>query len=275
MSLDEQQYTSLLINISDKKSTIDELATFIIYAKKDKLKAFSIWNEQYYLASSDQKIALLFLANEVIMRTVHATLDYLKGLGALLHNTFDALIEATSDIQILEKMFRLIENWAMFGIFSTNFLQKLKNKLKPKYDLVREEIQRQSVQMQEGKQAEMRNLKIVKEYDETFALLELDIIEQELRQKQKLVEHDKAEFDLLMKNKAYKDLSSDELKIVEHFEGMTKNFQNTIANVNKKRTEVIYLLSQKAHSLYSQYVTDNSNELILKTIEIKYNKAKP
>jgi hypothetical protein len=235
---------------------------------------FTIWNDQYYLASSDQKIALLLLAHEVIIRTYNYTLDYVKGFGDLLTNAFDTLIEATSDIQILDKMFKIVDQWSTFGIFSNSFLSKLKEKLKPKLEMVKEEIQKQNLLMQEGKQAEMRNLKIVKEYEETLALLELDIMDFELKEKKKIVEKAKADYDAIFKDKTPENVSEEDKKRLEHYEGILKNFLMATAALNKKRTEVIYLLSQRANTIYSQFVSENSNETTLKHIDEEYNKIK-
>ena len=87
-----------------------------------------IWNSYFHFCkSADIRLALIYLAHEVFEQTAPLENDtYIIEFGDVFLEAFETLATNTNDLDIINRLLKLINKWKENLYYSHDFLQKLK-----------------------------------------------------------------------------------------------------------------------------------------------------
>ncbi|CAD8182301.1 unnamed protein product [Paramecium pentaurelia] len=158
-----KQIEKLLSSINENYSTIQSIALFC-FENPDEANfiAFLVENEIKEV-ESDRKLLYLFLIHEIFLLELkqrRATIDFIKAFGMKMKNMIQ-VFQIVSNIQLLDKVFYLINKWETEMIFHPNFTMKLRSILLPKYELLQKSKQQQLLDEMEKSEKLEKNLKII------------------------------------------------------------------------------------------------------------------
>ncbi|CAD8079144.1 unnamed protein product [Paramecium primaurelia] len=158
-----KQIEKLLSSINENYSTIQSIAQFC-FENPDEANfiAFLVENEIKQV-ESDRKLLYLFLIHEIFLLELkqrRATIDFIKAFGMKMKNMIQ-VFQIVSSIQLLDKVFYLINKWETEMIFHPNFTMKLRSILLPKYELLQKSKQQQLLDEMEKSEKLEKNLKII------------------------------------------------------------------------------------------------------------------
>ncbi len=90
-------------------------------------KIVDAWKRQFFSVPPENKIMLIYVANEVIMQTSRkGKLEYVKDFGNAFIECFKDIIRKTENIEILNNLIKLCDMWENELIYANNFMEMLR-----------------------------------------------------------------------------------------------------------------------------------------------------
>uniref|UniRef100_A0A7S4G674 CID domain-containing protein n=1 Tax=Eutreptiella gymnastica TaxID=73025 RepID=A0A7S4G674_9EUGL len=116
-----------LKNLTTTPQSIQTLSHWVSYHKKHYKEIVTTWRREVYQANdSQQKLAFLYLANDVMQNTRKKTLDFVTEFGAVMPDVFQKAISTQGLASCQKELSHLIDVWEERKVFSPQECKNLR-----------------------------------------------------------------------------------------------------------------------------------------------------
>jgi regulator of Ty1 transposition protein 103 len=108
--------------LENTQPSITGLSQWILYHRKRHSESIDIWLKEFLAVSSEKKLTLLYLANDVLQESRRKGDEFIKDFEQILEEVVSHLFKTCTTAQ-LEKVKRLLVIWETRTVFPPNFIQ--------------------------------------------------------------------------------------------------------------------------------------------------------
>jgi regulator of Ty1 transposition protein 103 len=108
--------------LENTQPSITGLSQWILYHRKRHSESVDIWLKEFLAVSSEKKLILLYLANDVLQESRRKGDEFIKDFELILEEVVTHLFKMCASAQ-LEKAKRLLTIWETRTVFPPNFIQ--------------------------------------------------------------------------------------------------------------------------------------------------------
>jgi regulator of Ty1 transposition protein 103 len=108
--------------LENTQPSITGLSQWILYHRKRHSESVDIWLKEFLAVSSEKKLILLYLANDVLQESRRKGDEFIKDFELILEEVVTHLFKVCASAQ-LEKAKRLLTIWETRTVFPPNFIQ--------------------------------------------------------------------------------------------------------------------------------------------------------
>jgi regulator of Ty1 transposition protein 103 len=108
--------------LENTQPSITGLSQWILYHRKRHSESVDIWLKEFLAVSSEKKLILLYLANDVLQESRRKGDEFIKDFELILEEVVTHLFKICASVQ-LEKAKRLLSIWETRTVFPPNFIQ--------------------------------------------------------------------------------------------------------------------------------------------------------
>lgn len=117
-----------LQRLSQSQQSIESVSSFCIFYHKDARGVVSVWDQQFYKAPTDRKIALLYLANHILQEGRKKSTGFQEEFFKVLPNCISFLAKSGDD-KVKRVISRLVNVWEERHVFGTRHIKSFKEVL--------------------------------------------------------------------------------------------------------------------------------------------------
>ncbi|KAJ7550425.1 hypothetical protein O6H91_07G100300 [Diphasiastrum complanatum] len=131
-------YTSQILSdkltkLNNSQQSIETLSHWCIFHRKKAKQVVETWGKEFAVASKDQQVPLLYLANDILQNSRRKGLEFVNEFWKVLPASLKGALES-GDESVRTTAFRLIDIWEdrkVFGTFSQSLREELLEKETP------------------------------------------------------------------------------------------------------------------------------------------------
>lgn len=117
-----------LQKVSQSQQSIESVSSFCIFYHKDARGVVSVWDQQFYTAPTDRKIALLYLANHILQEGRKKSTGFQEEFFKVLPGCITHLAKS-GDEKTKRVISRLVNVWEERRVFGTRHIKAFKDVL--------------------------------------------------------------------------------------------------------------------------------------------------
>lgn len=117
-----------LQKLSQSQQSIESVSSFCIFYHKDARGVVNVWDQQFYKAPTDRKIALLYLANHILQEGRKKSTGFQEEFFQILPNCIRHLANRGDD-KTKRVITRLVNVWEERRVFGTRHIKSFKEVL--------------------------------------------------------------------------------------------------------------------------------------------------
>ncbi|XP_042426633.1 regulation of nuclear pre-mRNA domain-containing protein 2-like isoform X2 [Zingiber officinale] len=113
----EQILADKLLNLNSTQHSIETLSHWCIFHRKKAKEVVEMWLHQFHLASRDQRISFLFLANDIVQNSRRKGLEFIEEFWKVLPDVLNGILDNGNDVEknIVHRLINIWEQRKVFG----------------------------------------------------------------------------------------------------------------------------------------------------------------
>ena len=125
MGFKEEDLSSKLADLSNTQQSIETLSAYIIHHRKHSKKIVKLWKKQVLRDTLKNRLALVFLANDVIQNSRKKTSAFADDFRDVLPGAFHFTFVRCSDAE-KKSLIRVLDIWRQRSVYPGDFIDSVK-----------------------------------------------------------------------------------------------------------------------------------------------------
>jgi regulator of Ty1 transposition protein 103 len=126
MQVPKEGLTQKLQRLSASQQSIESVSSFCIFYHKDARGVVQIWDQEFYKANAERRLALLFLANHILQEGRKKGMGFQEEFFKILPKAL-SFISKQGDDKIKKQAGRLVNVWEERRVFGTKHIKSFKD----------------------------------------------------------------------------------------------------------------------------------------------------
>jgi len=116
-----------LQKLSQSQQSIESVSSFCVFYHKDAKGVVAIWEDEFYKAPNDRKMALLYLANHILQEGRRKGGLFQDAFYGVLPKAMDHVLKSCGDDKMRRSLTRLIAIWEERRVFGTRHIKSFQS----------------------------------------------------------------------------------------------------------------------------------------------------
>ena len=125
MGFKEEDLSTKLADLSNTQQSIETLSAYIIHHRKHSKKIVKLWKKQVLRDTLKNRLALIFLANDVIQNSRKKTTAFAEDFRDVLPGAFHFTFVRCSDAE-KKSLIRVLDIWRQRSVYPGDFIDSVK-----------------------------------------------------------------------------------------------------------------------------------------------------
>jgi len=125
MGFKEEEFSGKLNEVNNSQQSIETLSTYIIHHRKHSKKIVKLWKKQVLKDSLKDRLALIFLANDVIQNSRKKTSAFADDFKDVLPGAFHYTFVRCKDSE-KKSLLRVLDIWRSRGVYPGDLIDSIK-----------------------------------------------------------------------------------------------------------------------------------------------------
>jgi len=125
MGFKEEEFSAKLNEVNKTQQSIETLSAYIIHHRKYSKKIVKLWKKQVLKDSLKDRLALIFLANDVIQNSRKKSSAFADDFKDVLPGAFHFTFVRCKDKE-KKSLIRVLDIWGSRGVFPNDFIDSIK-----------------------------------------------------------------------------------------------------------------------------------------------------
>jgi regulator of Ty1 transposition protein 103 len=125
MQVPKEGLTQKLQRLSASQQSIESVSSFCIFYHKDARGVVQIWDQEFYKANAERRLALLFLANHILQEGRKKGMGFQEEFFKILPKAL-SFISKQGDDKIKKQAGRLVNVWEERRVFGTKHIKSFR-----------------------------------------------------------------------------------------------------------------------------------------------------